>query len=1018
MNYPGNVEITAWIKKGFQGTTDPPTMADFRVWEQVFGVSVSKLAGKDHARKTHTAITLYRDPSHLQQKSLSIDILYRKRKTYLIGVLKPATYFMGEEIQSRAQKSKGRALLNMVLDLRAKRFSFPIVTGDNEFSDCKSFLAALGIDFQPTPALQHDVISENGIKLVKNGCRSAENRVMKMWADPKDPTKEVPLPLSMEEPLVKNAMSQINMRLITNGKLRTTTAREIVLGRPYSPKLDGVLPFGTPVAYRNAESDNTHTPRILEGIILGSLGKVTGGSSIWNPQTGQEISRQAFTEIPLSPQLRQAIILRGNEERRLYERSRQFSKNDDDDAGTSDDDSDEEQGKPAPTYEQQKIARESRLANRSREPELILMEGANNSRTMLSEKDTILQEALLAGLPALHDLPEERSTTSTPSPFLELSAELEKNIKERRAARTKMMASGNSLLTLVNSIVDEDIVISEDNMMVDIVGAVMSLKRAKEVMGTERAIAAAMKEVTQWIKTGVGRPIKKENLTKRQRACILNAMMKCSDKTDVEGEHIEDKGRLVVDGSTQAQDSYNTDRGTLYSANVSSTSLNLTMTIGAHREMDQCTFDVKGAFTKGGKFPGSTVVARISKEVTEMFCAIDESLREFVGEDGCLYLILEKSIYGLVEAAKMWNEEIVEQLKKLGFQQNPYDPGLFFGIFADHFMIINLHVDDMRVEADKGITGSLGACTQLFESLEKIYGKGEIKFKYGKKLEFLGCWIDKSVPGETRVTQPGLIKEILATGWEGPVMGYSKYPAEKHLFSVDEGSPALNETEGKQFLSMVMKLSFLAQRSRPDLLTATASLTTKASKPTEQDKERLLHLLRYLNGSKEKGLCLRPGKSLDIKLYVDASFAEEPKRVSRTGFYMTMGESALIIARSVKQKLVTRSTMESEIVAIDDSSSVVMLVENTATIMGIPLGPVIIYEDNQSTITAIKNGTTSAERTRHIDVKYFWLHDKIKSGKMILRYIKSEENIADYFTKSICTPGLFSKFVKQILNWD
>ena len=81
-----------------------------------------------------------------------------------------------------------------------------------------------------------------------------------------------------------------------------------------------------------------------------------------------------------------------------------------------------------------------------------------------------------------------------------------------------------------------------------------------------------------------------------------------------------------------------------------------------------------------------------------------------------------------------------------------------------------------------------------------------------------------------------------------------------------------------------MKLSFLAQRSRPDLLTATASLTTKASKPTEQDKERLLHLLRYLNGSKEKGLCLRPGKSLDIKLYVDASFAEEPKRVSRTGF--------------------------------------------------------------------------------------------------------------------------------------
>ena len=77
----------------------------------------------------------------------------------------------------------------------------------------------------------------------------------------------------------------------------------------------------------------------------------------------------------------------------------------------------------------------------------------------------------------------------------------------------------------------------------------------------------------------------------------------------------------------------------------------------------------------------------------------------------------------------------------------------------------------------------------------------------------------------------------------------------------------------------------------------------------------------------------------------------------------------------------------------------------------------MVYEDNQATITLLINGKSNSERTRHIDIKFFWTHQLLMNEIVTLNYIESGKNTADFFTKPITNAELFERHIKQILQW-
>jgi len=152
-----------------------------------------------------------------------------------------------------------------------------------------------------------------------------------------------------------------------------------------------------------------------------------------------------------------------------------------------------------------------------------------------------------------------------------------------------------------------------------------------------------------------------------------------------------------------------------------------------------------------------------------------------------------------------------------------------------------------------------------------------------------------------------------------------------------------------------------------------------------------------------------------VKWWVDASYGVHPDCKSHTGAALTIGKGC-IIGKSTKQKLNTRSSTEAELVAVDDVISHVLWTNLFLEEKGFKASGSVIYQDNQSAILLEKNGIKSTgKRSKHINVRYFFVKDKVDSGEVSIEWCPTDEMLGDFFTKPL--QGVkFKQFRKLVLN--
>jgi len=139
---------------------------------------------------------------------------------------------------------------------------------------------------------------------------------------------------------------------------------------------------------------------------------------------------------------------------------------------------------------------------------------------------------------------------------------------------------------------------------------------------------------------------------------------------------------------------------------------------------------------------------------------------------------------------------------------------------------------------------------------------------------------------------------------------------------------------------------------------------------------------------------------VEAKWWVDSSYAVHPDMKSHTGIYMTLGKGAKYTA-SCKQKLNTKSSTEAKLVAVDDTMGQVLWTRHFLAAQGHTVPTTTIYH-NKSTILLAENGkSSSSKRTRHINVCYFFVSDKIKKGEVKVAFCPTTNMLADFFTKPL-----------------
>ena len=531
----------------------------------------------------------------------------------------------------------------------------------------------------------------------------------------------------------------------------------------------------------------------------------------------------------------------------------------------------------------------------------------------------------------------------------------------------------------------------------DRVGLHITVRKALRSRGTA-ALESIIKELSQMINKRVWSYRLIGKLNSEERKKIITCSMFLKEKFDSNGKFEKLKSRLVAHGNQQPKEE--TKRS---SPTVDMTSVFLLAAVAAYENSRVCTIDIGGAFLEAA-MTGETVYLRLDKLMTQLLEQIDPGCVPFVQNEQ-LIVKLDKALYGCLQASLLWYNKLTDVLFAGGFERNPYDPCVFSKRDADGGRCtLCVHVDDLLIVD----------CTDYcMEQLVKHLGNNfdDVKVHNGSQHSYLGMTLDFSVAGSVRVSMSFYVALLLD---EYAVTGFAVTPAEEWLFDIRD-SPALSDSERMRFHSAVAKLLFLAKRVRPDILTAVSFLTTRVQKPDCDDLKKLGRVLKYLNKTRDLVMILCPSCINEVEVYVDASYGTHPDGKSHTGRVVSLGRGAAVASVSTKQKIVTKSSTESELVGLSDSVSDGISAAEFLRSLGYEVKPVVFNQDNMSTIRLAENGASASRRTRHINVRYFFIKERIDSGEVKVSYLPTREMLADLLTKPV-QGKLFAKLRDRLLG--
>ena len=515
-------------------------------------------------------------------------------------------------------------------------------------------------------------------------------------------------------------------------------------------------------------------------------------------------------------------------------------------------------------------------------------------------------------------------------------------------------------------------------------------------MGTTKQ--AIKKELQQMIDKNVWEPVHRQDL--RHDAKILPSMMFMKEKTRPDGTFDKLKARIVAGGHRQDKFKYSNEQ--ISSPTAATKSLFMVAAIAAADGREIVTGDVPGAYLHAEI--KEEIYMIINKEVADILTEMDEKYIPYL-YDGKIIVKLCKALYGCVESARLWYEHLRQHLANMGFSVNATDMCVFNKGDLKNQQTIIIYVDDILITSISNIE-----LEETIKNIEKTFNG--IQWTKGNIHNYLGMTLifDKEFK-RVGIKMDNYIQELLL---KYNTEGHSKTPCGVDLFNISESSAPLDDKDKETYHSAVASALFLAKRSRPDLLLTISFLATRVMQPTEQDMNKLMKLFKYINGTRNIHLFIDANTYLEPWISIDSSFGSHSDGKGHTGSIEGIGNGG-VEHMSKKQKIVCKSSMESEIVGLSDALTNAVSTRNFLKMQGYTLGPTKILHDNKAAITTMTNGGVNLNRSKHINIRNFWVKELIDNKEFEFHFVPSELMIADLLTKPIVGKR-FIKLRAELLN--
>jgi hypothetical protein len=250
---------------------------------------------------------------------------------------------------------------------------------------------------------------------------------------------------------------------------------------------------------------------------------------------------------------------------------------------------------------------------------------------------------------------------------------------------------------------------------------------------------------------------------------------------------------------------------------------------------------------------------------------------------------------------------------------------------------------------------------------------------------------DNTFISQTKYTQD-LLKRF---GMKDAELAKTLMGTNRHV-DLNKGGKSVDQ---KAYRSMIGSLLYLCA-SRPDIMLSVCMCARFQSDPKECHLVAVKRILRYLVSTPCFGIWYPKGSTLDLIGYTDSDYAGcKVDRKSTSGRCQFLGRS-LVSWSSKKQTFVALSTAEAEYVAAGQCCAQLLWMSQTLRDSGYNLSKVPLLCDNESAICLVDNPVEHS-RTKHIDIRHHFLRDHQQKGDINIYHISTENQLADYFTKSL-----------------
>ncbi|KAJ1601462.1 hypothetical protein NDA14_002863 [Ustilago hordei] len=355
---------------------------------------------------------------------------------------------------------------------------------------------------------------------------------------------------------------------------------------------------------------------------------------------------------------------------------------------------------------------------------------------------------------------------------------------------------------------------------------------------------------------------------------------------------------------------------------------------------------------------------------------------------GQVYKVV-KGLYGLKQSRWEWNLEFDKSLQHIGFFQVECAPCIYTKGHGEDLVIMVIYVDDTLVIAPQ------------LETILRVKKQIGQKWKMEDSSEvshFLGIKISRDHTEHTMtIGQLGYIDQVLKKH-----LNKCTRPAAAPMQEILEGTTVASRAQQKEYPMIVGKLLWITNSTQPDLSLAVSVLARHMWELLQEHYQAAQHVLQYLEGTREVGLIYRANKLQEpLIAHSDTTWASNAtiQRKSTSGSVVFVYRNP-VTWKSATQKCVSLSTVEAEFIATTEATQEVLFLKQLLHSIGIATSTPTVYLDNMGCIQVSKD-PVQHWKLKHTDIKYHFIHDNIREGRVQVKYVDTKQNLADILTKPV-----------------